>query len=95
MTNFKDIQFKKKELGGIRGSIIINDITLSVVGDRGAYSEPRQDLDSEDQYDTFEVALVKDGSFVTRKVFPDEMDDVIGWQTRDDINRIILEIPRS
>ena len=57
------------------------------------YSTPREDKDSPNDFSSFEVAVfAPDGEF-TREFFPENhSDDVMGWQSRADINTILLQI---
>ena len=94
MTNFNDIQFKPHPHGlGIQGSLTLKkfkkEILLSVVAGQGLYSLPREKHLSPDDFQKFEIALLDEGGFCTQDFIEDAGDDVIGWQTRDDINNII------
>lgn len=94
MKNFKDIVFKPHPHGfGIKGSLKVNGHLLSVVAGEGMYSTPRKNLTSPDDFESFEVAVFDSvGNFVTQEVVPNINDDVVGWQTRMDINIIITRI---
>jgi hypothetical protein len=91
MTTFKDLQFKRKNYGGIGAHYKFdNGITISVQAGPGNYSTPREDHSSVDAYSSFEIAMWNnDGEWVTRNLIPKQHDDVIGWVSRDDINKII------
>jgi hypothetical protein len=91
MTTFKDLQFKRKNYGGIGAHYKFdNGITISVQAGPGNYSTPREDRLSSEDYSSFEVALWdKNGEWVTRNLIPKQHDDVIGWVSRDGINKII------
>ena len=93
MKTFKDLVFKNK-LGGIRARMDFdNGFSISVIAGKFAYSTPREDKDSPDDFEEFEVAVfAPDGEF-TREFFPeDHNDDVLGWQERGQINALMLLI---
>ena len=94
MTQFKDLVFHKNRTGGINSRTDFdNGFSISVIAGQMAYSTPREDKDSPDDFASFEVAVfAPDGEF-TREFFPeDHHDDVLGWQSRKDINSIIEKI---
>ena len=84
MKTFKDIKWKQHRVGkgSIQGLLMLdNGIELSVVAGPTMYSLPKDAGNSPDDFDKFEVAVFdQDGKFV---------DDVIGWQSRSDINKLI------
>ena len=92
MKTFKDIDFTENPLGGIKGTLEINGFLLSVIAGENAYSLPRRDLAKAHLFSLFEVAILKDGDFVTKQFLPKNYDDVIGWQTPQEINDIIKTI---
>ena len=90
---FKDLVFEKKFGGMGVAHTFDNGITISVQAGSGNYSTPREDLTSSDQFSSFEVAIWdEDGEWITKEFFPDNNDDVIGWQSREDINNLIKKI---
>ena len=90
---FDDINFTPHECGGIKGKLKVNEHTVSVLGGFGFYSEPRENLTTPNDFDAFEVAVfAPNGDWATQVFFPDIHDDVIGWQTRDEINELIKKI---
>tara|TARA_R100001509_G_C4819139_1_gene199146 strand:- start:271 stop:576 length:306 start_codon:yes stop_codon:yes gene_type:complete len=94
MKTFEDIKFKQHQSGkGIHGKLTIeNGMSLSVVAGQYFYSEPRSDV-APNGYNKFEVAIFdKDGEWATQEVLGDLGDDVLGWQTRNEINSIIKEM---
>ena len=92
MNTFNDIVFKQRPFGGIMGTLNLNEFKLSVVAGKGMYSLPREDFDDESLFSKFEVAILKNDDFVTKEFFPDNPDDVIGWQTRTDIDELIKKM---
>ena len=93
MMTFNDIIFTPHECGGIKGKLKVNEHTLSVIAGGGFYSEPRENLTTPNDFDAFEVAVfAPNGDWATQVFFPTLHDDVIGWQTRDDINELIQKI---
>ena len=97
MIQFKDLIFHSNRTGGINSRTDFdNGFSISVIAGQMAYSTPREDKDSSDEFFSFEVALfAPDGEF-TREFFPeDHIDDVLGWQSRKDINSIIEKINKQ
>lgn len=97
MTNFKNIQFKQHPSGmGVMGKLILTkfkkELLLSVVAGDGLYSLPREKHLNPDDFSKFEVAILDENGFCTKDFVPDANDDVLGWQTRDDINTLIETI---
>jgi len=93
MLIFKDLVFEKT-FGGVGAAHTFdNGITISVQAGSGTYSTPKENLTSSDQFSSFEVAMWgEDGDFVTKDFFPDNNDDVIGWQDRADISILMIKI---
>ena len=94
MKTFKDIKFKQHQSGkGIHGKLTIeNGMSLSVVAGQYSYSDPRSDV-APNGYSRFEVAIFdKDGEWATQKVLGNLGDNVLGWQTRNEIDSIIKEM---
>ena len=94
MKVFKDLVFSANRTGGINSRTDFdNGFSLSVIAGGIAYSTPREDSTDPDFFSEFEVAVfTPDGEF-TREFFPeDHNDDVLGWQTRADINTIMMLI---
>tara|TARA_R100001530_G_scaffold130395_1_gene101314 strand:- start:937 stop:1215 length:279 start_codon:yes stop_codon:yes gene_type:complete len=86
---FKDIKFTKTSQG-VQGIYTKNGHTFSVVGGFGAYSLPRKNLKSSDDYAKFELAIFNSkGEWTTRKIVTDAEDDVLGWLSRTEITEII------
>lgn len=83
--SFKDIKWKQHRIGkgSIQGLLMLdNGIEFSVVAGPTMYSLPKDAGNSPDDFDKFEVAIFdKDGEFMD--------DDVLGWQSREDINKLI------
>jgi len=94
MTTFNDLQFKPKPIGGIGAKHKFdNGFIISVVGGSGMYSTPHKDLTSSDDFEEFEVAVfAPNGDWATKQFFPNHHDDVLGWQSRGDINSLMLLI---
>ena len=94
MKTFKNIQFHPS-MGGNLKSItrFDNGFELSVIAGEFAYSTPRENSLDPDFFSAFEIAILNDeGEFVTRDFFQDIEDDVMGWQSRSDINMIMMVI---
>ena len=96
MKNFKDISWKLHSLDkkSIQGIIEFDSgLELSVIAGAKFYSSKIGDtLPHHSKFASFEVAVLdKDGKFITEK-FTDENNEVIGWQSREDIDAIISKI---
>tara|TARA_Y100000389_G_scaffold24779_1_gene21484 strand:- start:595 stop:897 length:303 start_codon:yes stop_codon:yes gene_type:complete len=96
MRNFKNISWKLHSLDkkSIQGIIEFdNGLELSVIAGAKFYSSKIGDtLPHHSKFASFEVAVVdEDGKFITEK-FTDENNEVIGWQSREDIDAIISKI---
>jgi hypothetical protein len=89
--NFNDLNFKEKDTGGIHAIMKFpNGNVLSVVAGSGMYSTPRENHNSPDDFSAFEIAIFgPDGGWATQNFFPNCGDDVMGWQSREEINSII------
>lgn len=92
MKVFKDLVFKEGVFGGIGTSMKFdNGFKISVQAGSFAYSSPRRNSDSPDDFDMFEVAVFRPNGKFTREFFPkDHNDDVMGWQSRGQINALML-----
>ena len=88
MKTFKDIKWKQHRVGkgSIQGLLMLdNGIEFSVVAGPTMYSLPKDEGNSPDDFDKFEVAVIgPDGKFISS-----EQGDVLGWQSREDINKLI------
>ena len=86
--SFKNIKWKQHKIGkgSIQGLLMLNNgIEFSVVAGPTMYSLPRDAGNSPDDFDKFEVAVIgPDNHFISS-----EEGDVLGWQSREDINKLI------
>ncbi len=90
MTEFKNLHFKqhRNTKKGIQATMTLgNNKILSVVAGQGFYSNPGgisecdwKDNPHPSQFSSFEVGIITEDN--------NDMD-VVGWQSRDDINQII------
>ena len=96
MKTFKDLVFHPNRSGGINSRTDFdNGFSLSVIAGGMAYSSPREDNIDPDHFSMFEVAVfTPDGEF-TREFFPESNDDVAGWQSRADINTIMMLVQNA
>ena len=94
MKTFNDIQFFPSMGTNLKSNTKFdNGFELSVVAGEFAYSTPREQNPDPDFFSEFEVAVFNDRGEFTREFFPeDHTDDVMGWQTRADINTLMLQI---
>ena len=92
MKVFKDLVFKEKIGGGIGAKMEFdNGFEISVIAGKMAYSTPRKDQDSPDDFAAFEIAVFDpQGNWATKNFVPDHHDDVLGWQERGQINALML-----
>ena len=94
MKTFKDIQFHPSMGGRLKSTTKFdNGFELSVIAGEHTYSTPRENNLDPDFFSEFEVAIFNDkGEFVTQDFFQDINDDVMGWQSRADINTIMMVV---
>ncbi len=94
MKTFKDLVFHKNGTSGINSRADFdNGFSLSVIAGGMAYSTPREDKDSPDDFASFEVAIfTPDGEFTREFFTEDTNDNVLGWQTREEISELISKI---
>ena len=94
MKTFKDIKFFPSMGGNLKSNTKFdNGFEISVIAGQFAYSTPRENSLDPDFFDKFEVAIFNDkGEFVTQDFFQDINDDVMGWQSRADINTIMMVV---
>lgn len=92
MKTFKDIEFFLGTGNRLKSTTKFdNGFELSVIAGEFAYSTPRENSLDPDFFSEFEVAVFNSDGEFTREFFPeDHEDDVIGWQTRADINTLML-----
>ena len=89
---FKDLKFEKKYNGVGAHNKFVNGITISVQAGEGIYSTPRENLTSPNSYSSFEVALWDEsGEWITQD-FVKTDDVVVGWQTKDNIDAIMMAV---
>ena len=91
MKTFEDLEFSKRPDGAIFSNLTLdNGLLLSVIAGRFAYSTPKEDGDSADDFASFEIAVIDSrGEFVTREFLFDYHDDILGWQSRDQITELM------
>ena len=94
MKTFKDIEFFPSMGGNLKSNTKFdNGFEISVIAGEFAYSTPRENSLDPDFFSEFEVAILNDeGKFATQHFFQDIEDDVMGWQTRADINTIMMVV---
>ena len=97
MKKFKDLKFEESIFGGVGVAYTFkNGITISVQGSSRNYCTPKEDLMSAEEYLSFEVALWNvDGEWVTTKYIDESLYDVLGWQDRDEITAIMLNLQKT
>tara|TARA_B110000977_G_C10836765_1_gene400303 strand:+ start:40 stop:348 length:309 start_codon:yes stop_codon:yes gene_type:complete len=91
---FKDIVFNPNPYGGVSGLLEINGFKVSVQGGAFAYSTPKENLKFQSKFSSFEVAVIDTigGDWATKSFVEDGTDDVLGWQSRKDINSLLTKI---
>ncbi len=92
MKKFKDLVFEKhKVCKGIQASLELQpNVFISVVAGEGMYSTSkngvRKSVNKAEDVSAFEVAIINEN------LEPDQQQwDVSGWQTREDIDKIMLK----
>ncbi len=92
MKVFKDLEFNTNAPGGIGAKAQFdNGFMVSVIAGEHAYSSPRENKKSSEDFSSFEIAVMdSDGNFVTQDFVPDAGEDVLGWQERGQINALML-----
>ena len=92
MKVFKDLEFNTNAPGGIGAQARFdNGFMVSVIAGEHAYSTPRKNKPSPEDFSSFEIAVMDDsGNFATRDFVPDANDDVLGFQERGQINALML-----
>jgi len=91
---FTDLKFEPSTNGGFGSHTEINGHILSVQCGRRNYCNPREDLSSPEDYDTFEIAVWEatgDREWCTQR-FASAYDDVLGWVPREEIEDVIAKI---
>ena len=90
---FKDLMWSNWQYGVSSSPKFDNGFELSIVAGPCKYSSPNNVGDSPDDFSSFEVAIFNpQGDWATKEFFPDHNDDVIGWQSREDINNLMDKI---
>jgi hypothetical protein len=93
---FKDLKFRKNVMGGVGATHTFdNGITISIQASENHYCYPKENLESEDDYVSFEVAITdSDGDWITQKYIDDANESIAGWEARDGIEdamQLIIE----
>jgi hypothetical protein len=90
---FNDLKFKQLENGVGATHTFDNGTTISVQASKDHYCYPKENLNSKNDYSSFEVAIWDiDNEYVTKDYVEDATDDVLGWQGRDDIDNLMIKI---
>lgn len=95
MKNFYDLVFDRHPNdNGWQALMKLGRYTLSVIAGTYYYSTPRADLHKIEDYTAFEVAVMDNatGNLVTQDIYPDEMDSVLAYRLKTDINDIIRDV---
>ena len=95
MKVFKDLVFIANRTGGVNSRTDFdNGFSISVIAGGMAYSTPRENNTDPDFFSEFEVAVFAPNGDFTREFFPEDHtnDAVIGWQSRGQINALMLLI---
>lgn len=90
MIKFNDLEFTITPTRGLFSTVKLdNGYKVSVIAGKIAYSTPRRNLSSVEEYDKFEVAVFNLDDEFTSEFFEDKENDVAGWQTRAEVEEII------
>ena len=91
MKTFKDLKFKRNPMMGWGATEKFdNGLIISVQASKGHYCTPRENCDSVDAYEGFEIAIWDDNEWKTREFIPDLNDDVAACMDREEISAIML-----
>ena len=91
MLVFKDLEWKSWQDGEASSPKFDNGFELSIVAGPGKYSSPKDESNSPDDFVSFEIAIFDpQGNWATKQFVPDLDDDVLGWQSRGQINALML-----
>jgi len=77
---FTDLKFTQNSIGGVGATHTFdNGTTISVQAADNHYCYPKENLNSKNDYSSFEVAVFNiDNEFVTKDYIKDADDDVFG-----------------
>lgn len=97
IPTFNDLHFDHLNEGrGFRAHYTFpNGYSISVVAGQYYYSEPRLDLQSAQDYISYEMAVLDpEGEFATKEFSLGTAftDDVVGWMNRDEISDLMTRI---
>ena len=93
MLVFKDLEWFNWQDGVASSPKFDNGFELSIVAGPGKYSTPKDKSNSPDDFVSFEVAVfAPNGDWATKQFVPDHDSDVLGWQSRGQINALMLLI---
>ena len=97
MLEFKDLEWRSWQDGVASTLGFDNGFELSIVAGPHKLSTPKDESNSPDDFSSFEVAIFRSdsGDWATKEFFPDHNDDVMGWQSREDINNLIKKINKK
>ena len=92
----KEIQFETHQAGGWKSKTNIKDnIDISIVCGQFFYCSPRVNLQSPLEYDSYEIAIFKDGVFTKEFFDENHGDDVMGFVSGEEITSLINKIKKS
>jgi len=96
MRTFKDLVFRPGFHFGKGVSAHFefdNGCVISVQASRRHYCSPREDLNSPNDYESFEIAIWNEyGEWKTREFIPDLNDDVAPCMSREQIEKVMGKI---
>ena len=96
MRTFKDLVFEKRihSMQGVGAHLEFdNGHVISVQASRRHYCSPREDLNSPNDYESFEIAIWNEyGEWKTREFIPDLNDDVASCMSREQIEKVMGKI---
>lgn len=94
LPTFKDLKFISRNTGGWSGFYIFeNGYRLSVVCGEAMYCTPKINLPNPADYSAFEIAVLgPDNEWATKEFFPEHEDDVVGWQSLEEITDLMVKI---
>tara|TARA_R110001606_G_scaffold352696_1_gene503112 strand:- start:8710 stop:8997 length:288 start_codon:yes stop_codon:yes gene_type:complete len=92
----KEIEFENHKVGGFKSKTNIkDDIDISIVCGEFFYCSPKSNLSSPLEYNSYEIAIFKNGEFTREFYDQHHDDDVVGYISAEEITSLINKIKKS
>lgn len=94
MKTFDDISFHSRIPGIWEGAIKVGDgFKVNVSAGRGMYCSSADRAQDINDFSCFEVSIVNnEGRYVTKEFIDDGKEDILGYQTREQITKLIQKV---